>query len=216
MTRRSHNRALGFTLVELLLSIVIAVLVVVLLSSIFSTASRTVAGQAQREQGAPAAMTTIERLRDDLARAILPDQDGGCLLVLKDDPLSFAFCTLRPSPTDGDLRWSGIWHVEFRTEPDVEGALRLVCVEHPSVGPGSAETTTNIVIGGIDRFGVELFDGADWYTTWPPGEEPAKPKAARVQLVAGRFKGQQEWTSEILIPAGMVVTSSVLRAAPAR
>jgi type II secretory pathway pseudopilin PulG len=202
----------GFTLVELLLSILIAVLVVSLLGSIFMTSARTAAGQEERRHEAPAALELLERVRDDLARAILPAEDDACGLVLAEDPWSLSFCTLRPSPTDTDFRWAVIWRVEYRMEPDEAGGARLVSVEHPAVGPASAAPATNVLIAGIDRFDLALYDGATWNATWPPESGRGRPLAARVELVASRFKGQQEWQAEILIPAGMVVTSRVTRA----
>lgn len=212
MARSLECRSPGFTLVELLLSVAIAAVVVALLASLFASTARTVEGQEARTKDAPAAMDVLDRLRDDIGRAFFPEQDDACVPVLVAEPLSFSFCTVRPPRDATDWRWSETWHVEYRTEPDpAASGLRLVCVESPATGPGSEHPVTNTVIGAIDRVAVELFDGAEWRTAWPPEGKPVRPAAARIQLVAGRFKGQQAWTTEVLIPAGLAVTSGVTR-----
>ncbi|HEY8240322.1 MAG TPA: hypothetical protein VIH35_02700 [Kiritimatiellia bacterium] len=207
----------AFTLIELLLAILIGVLVVVLLTSILATTARTTQGQSERAKGEPAAMDAMDQLRDDLTRAILPDNDAGCAMSLKPEPAVFGLCTLRLSETVADPQWSKTWRVEYRTEPDEAGGIRIVRIEQPAIGPGALDgAVTGLVIGAIDRFAVELYDGAEWHKEWPLEDGSSRPVAARIEISAERFKGRKKWETEIFIPAGLVVTSSVIRTAPGR
>jgi type II secretory pathway pseudopilin PulG len=213
VTCRGKARS-AFTLVELLLSLVIAVLLVVLLSSMLIATTRTAAGQGERAKGTPAALDAIDTIRDDITRLFLPSDDAGCTLSLKTDPAQLSFCTLQPSETDVDLRWSKTWRVEYKTAPDEAGGIRVLRIASPAIGPGALDgAVTSVVIGAVDRFAVEIYDGVEWHKEWPMDSGPAKPVAARVELSAARFKGKPDWTTEIFIPAGLVVTSTIVRAA---
>jgi type II secretory pathway pseudopilin PulG len=202
----------GVTLIELLFSLVIATLIVVLVFSIYRTTSNTVQGQKERAQGAPAVAQALEQLREDLTASIFPAEDDACaFLVGKTNGSAFvSFCSLQLPEGETDPKWSRAMRVEYR----IETGTQLVRIVTALLGPGSVDgSETNLLLGDVDTFRVEAYDGADWLEAWP-GETSASqptPRAVRVEIASARFRGKPSWQSEFFIPAGLVVTSSLVR-----
>ncbi|MFH0908061.1 MAG: type II secretion system protein GspJ [bacterium] len=200
----------GVTLIELLLALVIASLVVAIVFSIYRTTSRAVQGQQERAQGAPAAARALEQLRADLTSSFFPAEDDGCAFSISETngSTTLSFCSLQLAEGEADPKWSRAMHIEYR----IEAASQLVRVVTASVGPGSVDGSgTNVLLGNLDTFRVEAYDGADWLDTWPGETAEAQPHAVRVELASARFKGKTSWQSEFFIPGALVVTSSVVR-----
>ena len=202
----------GVTLIELLLALVIATLVVALVFSIYRTTSHAVRGQRQRAQGAPAAAQALEVLRADLTSSIFPADDDNCIFSVSatNGSSALSFCALQLLEGEADPKWSRAISVEYR----IEGGSQLVRVVRALLGPGSVDgATTNLLVNDLDTFRVEAYDGADWLDTWP-GDTSTKqpqPRAIRAEIASARFKGKTSWQSEFFIPAGLVVTSSMVR-----
>jgi len=202
----------GVTLIELLLALVIATLVVALVFSIYRTTSNAVRGQQQRAQGAPAAAQALEQLRIDLTSSIFPADDDSCIfsVATTNGSSSLSFCSLQVLEGEADPKWSQAIKVEYR----VEGGSQLVRIVSALLGPGSVDgAATNLLLGDLDTFRAEAYDGTDWLDTWPgeTSQKEPQPHALRVEIASARFKGKTTWQSEFFIPAGLVVTSSMVR-----
>jgi type II secretory pathway pseudopilin PulG len=209
------------TLVELLLSVAIAVVAASLAFSLFRTVSRTLEGQAAREQGGRAARGALDRLRDDLSGAFAPEGVSECGFSLsprEDDTnqtAELSLCILAPPPPEEDARWSRALRVRYRADPAAGGGpARLLRTEEALSGPGAMQPpATNVAAEGLRLFAVELWDGGSWRSSWSADSEKVPPRAARIRLASAQ--GGREAADEpleIYIPAGMVITSSFERA----
>lgn len=208
-------RRSGVTLIELLLALVIATLVVALAFSIHRTTSRAVQGQQARAQGAPAASRALEQLRGDLAASIFPADDDACLFSVgtTNGAATLSFCSLQLPEDEADPKWSRAMRVEYR----VEAGTQLARVVTALLGPGSIDgAATNVLVGDLDTFRVEAYDGTDWLDVWPgeTSQSEPRPRAVRVEIASARFKGKTSWQSEFFIPCSLVVTSSLVRGSP--
>jgi type II secretory pathway pseudopilin PulG len=200
----------AFTLVELLLSLVIATLIVGLVLSIYRTTAGAVQGQKNRARGGPAAARALEQIRDDLTSAMFPAEDGSCACALATTNGSsvFSFCSLLPVEGEADPKWSRAFHVEYGLDP----GANLVRVVQPAAGPGSTDgAVTNVLVENIDLLKIAVFDGTEWQEEWPGENAQAKPGLVRVEIASARFKGKTSWQTEVFVPAGNVVTSSIAR-----
>jgi prepilin-type N-terminal cleavage/methylation domain-containing protein len=216
-TRRADlpaaHRRRGLTLIELLLSLAIGVMVVTLVFTTHRTVTSVLRGQREREAGTRAVALAEELLRQDLATLFVPAGDRNCALLLEKDPdrdacSILSFCRIETREGERDLRWGDPVHYRYSVSTSASGAPQLDRVRSVPAGPlSSAPAVTNVIAGGAELFRVQLFDGAQWLDTWPPGSSTnaAPPQLARVEI-AGR-------TTDIFIPVGLVITSQIERAA---
>ncbi|MFH0880632.1 MAG: type II secretion system protein, partial [Lentisphaerota bacterium] len=114
------NRAEGMTLIELLLSLVIAILIASVLYSIYFTASRATQSQKQRLDGFLPAAEALEELSRDLSCAFAPRGQEDCELSLKkpaqgeDGVPELSFCNAVFSGRDGNLHWVDMQRMAYR------------------------------------------------------------------------------------------------------
>lgn len=204
----------GFTLVELLVALVIAVLVAVAVVALYGTATRTVTDQQRRARGPHTASQALDRMAEDLARAYLRTASTNDDVSLENGGTNRApgvsavltFCTLDPAQGE-EPDWAGIRRVTYRLA--TEGGA-LVREDQPLVGLGSVEgRSTNVMLAAVETFQVELFDGAEWQSTWAgtPGDG-RRPRLARITIGSPAWPSQQ---AELLIPSGHSVTSRLIR-----
>jgi len=209
---RTNN---GWTLIELLLSVGIALLIVALLTSVYHTVLSASQGQAAR-RGQEEARQALSYLSRDLQTAFHPEGDITCQLSLtnRDHPnkgFRLSFCTAIPNEREIDLRWFNLIGVHYETATDEIGT-RLLRVTTPLVGPGSLmPPVTNELVHQVRKASVSLFDGEDWIDVWPASEPPKMPKAARLVLSVGNGIRPMEWTTEIFLPSGTMVRPGPFR-----
>ena len=195
------------TLVELLVAVVIAVLLIAVIFSTYRTASVVTGGQKLRAAEAHAAAAALEQAQNDLMRAFIPSGDDACAIVLTqaESRASISFCMMEMPENESDLRWARAESVAYRVEH-----ARLLKIARPLTGPGSADgVKTNALAEGVDKFAVQLFDGFEWQDHWPVSTN-VKPRAAKLEIAT---TDKKSWSTEIWIPAGTVITSSIRRAA---
>lgn len=209
------GRRRGFTLVELLVALVLAVLIAVAVVALYGTATRTVADQQARARWPHAAARVLDLMADDLARAFFHTTVTNDFFVLENGGSNqpagvtarLTFCTLDPNP-GGEPAWAGVRRVTYRVEAGAEGAL--LREDQPLTGPGSATgPSTNVMLRDINLFSVEVFDGADWQGAWAAKAGDARtPRITRVAIGSPDWPTQQ---AELMIPAGHSVTSRLIR-----
>jgi prepilin-type N-terminal cleavage/methylation domain-containing protein len=201
----------GLTLVELLVALVISLLIAGVVFSTYRMVSVVASGQQARRQGSHAAAAALEQLRLDLFTAFLPAGDAACALTLQkpaDEQGSSAlsFCLVQRPAAPADPAFAEIWSIGY----SLAGERGLIRSSRPAVGPASIQpAATNQLMGKATAFRVQLFDGISWREQWPAEEEQGKPQRARIELAAG----DSRWEAEFLIPAGLVITSSIQRSA---
>ncbi len=229
----SDTVSTGFTLVELMLAISIAVVLVGLIFSLYFAVSRTVEDQHERRTGGTAMILALEQITRDLVNAIpVPGyEENGFLLETEEaargpaSHLTFCSARTRPAPTGEtgdpaetetgdhparDLRWFEVWEISYRLEYAPRERGRLIRTERPIVGPEALEPPrTNVLATGVDQFHVRVRQDDDWTDTWtvdPHDEQATWPRAARITLAPDtRVQGGQTHMVDVLIPVGWIM-----------
>jgi type II secretory pathway pseudopilin PulG len=199
--------------VELLVALVIAMLIAAAVVALYRITTRTVGDQQARARGPHAAGRVLDRLAEDVGRAVLNADSTGSAFTLYADAVSpvLSFWTLDPaSETEPD--WTLVRQVRYQLAGDPPALARIV---QPLTGTGSlGPALTNIVAAGTESWTVSVFDGQAWQPTWPPPEAAGRrPQCLRIELSStawpvegGRVK------ADLIIPAGLSLTSTVVRA----
>ena len=98
-------------------------------------------------------------------------------------------------------------------EMAAETTAALLRVSAPLVGPLAAAPVTNVLMTGVASFRAAVFLGGEWNDRWPAGgDSNAVPSALRIEIVPAAPAGRAtNWTTDLLIPAGLTFTSSFER-----
>lgn len=229
-----ESRARGFTLVELILALSIAVVLVGLIFSLYFAVSRTVNKQHERRTGDTAIVLALEQLTRDLTTTMPAAgyEAGGFLLETEEAARGYAshltFCSARSrsAPMDTtreetdlddtasnawDLRWFEAVEITYRLEYAPRKRGRLLRTERPIVGPEALEPPrTNVLATGVDQFHVQIRHEDDWSNSWAADphdhEQAAWPRAARITVVPDqRVGGGKTRTVDVLIPVGWTI-----------
>ncbi len=215
----AHSSRSGMTLIEVLLALSIATLVIALVLSIYHTVSLNVQSQEKRHKGSVAIAGAVQQLSDDLARTFIVEDNDQCIFSLtpaserEDLGSSVSFCMTRRQEGERDARWLVAEHVEYRAEKGENGGINLVRERQPLAGPQTRDTCgTNILITGISRFQITVFDGEEWQESWPVDDQVRCPKAAHIEIQAAQPEASPVFKTTVFLPAGNVISSSFIRA----
>lgn len=208
--------ATGFSLIELIVALGIAALVTAVLFAAYHTVIRTAEQQGLRGRAASASARALDQVSRDLACALhVPDTpalrfalgvrgkaggDGEQVLVLT---------TTRPPAADPDLRWFTVEQVTYLFRGDT-----LYRIARPLPEEQGVPATTNVAARGVRRFEPSAWAGEVWTNVWPLDErsDPLPPAVrVRIETAAGRDGPAQAFDTEVYIPAGNAVTSSLTR-----
>ena len=208
------------TLIEVLLSVAITVLVVTLVLSVYHTVTVTLRSQQERQAGAGAAADALTLIARDVSCTFVAWRDNATAFALSpsedaqrpDSDLSF--CTSIVPDGETDLRWCELEQVAYRVTTDPRQERTLIRANRPLAGPGAASApVTNVLATGIEQFRVTVYDGTNWIASWPAAGSPICPRAARIEIRARQATGTRDLQTEVFIPAGNVITSSLVRVA---
>jgi type II secretory pathway component PulJ len=204
------------TLIELILAIAIASLVITLVFSVYRTVSVTMQGQDERRRGADAVADAVQRIARDIACTFAPKSDAACKFILgkgASTPAAsqLSFCTAVMPDGETELRWVQLHRVTYRVGTGSKDTAGLLRESQPLAGPGAfAPPVTNALANDVESFRVSVYDGSEWKDEW--SGDAACPRAARIELTARHGSGTKTFQTEVLIPAGNSVTSTVVRA----
>lgn len=201
----------GFTLIELVLALAIAVLVAALAWSLLFTTTDTVERQQDAARGPQAAARAMDLLAEDLTHLFIPAGDEACAPALRaagDEPFELSFCRMQASGSTRELPWTEPRAIVYRVGGGDSFTAALLRVSATLSGVERVET--NVLVERIESLRVEFSDGAAWHAGWPPPEGgDLKPRVARVEL---RLPGRIEpLSAEYWLPAGHVETSRIIR-----
>jgi len=207
----------GMTLIELILAIAIASLVITLVFSVYRTVSVTMQGQDERRRGADAVADAVRQIARDLACTFAPKSDNTCKFTLEKEASApeaarLSFCTALLPAGETDLRWCELHRVTYRVGADSKSETALFRENQPLAGPGAfAPPVTNVLASDVESFRVSVYDGAEWNDEWS-SVDAACPRAARIELTVRHGSGTKTFQTEVLIPVGNPVTTTVVRA----
>jgi prepilin-type N-terminal cleavage/methylation domain-containing protein len=222
MSRRAgtvHRRLSrsGMTLIELILAIALASLVVTLVFSVYRTVSTTLQGQDDRRRGADAVADAVQKIARDITCTFAPESDEACKFTLeKGDSAPAAsqlsFCTAVLPEGETDLRWFELHRVAYHIGKDSKGGVVLYRENRPLAGPGAfSPPVTNVLATSVESFHISVYNGSEWNDEWGTAEAGC-PRAARIELTATYGTGTKTFQTEVLIPVGNSVSSTVSRA----
>ena len=207
----SPLRRAGYTLVELLVALALAVMVTALILSTLAVTHRTRRSQAERVACRVLAEGALGQLARDLERAfLLPKTDATAFGLVRgaaasNAVLELAFARVAPLPGEDDLRWAEVARVAYRlTETDATHC-ELTCSSQSLAGPAALQPpVTNAVFSKLTSCDVLLFDGKEWKDSWTGKGTSTNgaPRAARVTVIAERGRARHVATAEIIIPIG--------------
>lgn len=211
--QRNGSSDAGFTLIELIVSLAIAVVVIMLAYSIYHTLISTLRGQERRSQGPDEITWGLQSLTEDLTRLIPvrnPESCGFNLTVDNQAPLlsvECSFCTMVPREDVEGARWADVVHIRYTVSVEGKQAV-LVREARPISGPAALEPPTrSVLIQGLTGFRMEIYDGQSWLTTWVAGPESVWPESARIGILHP-LNDSTNWVEKTLvIPAGRVIKS---------
>ena len=211
-TVRARNN--GFTILEALLSLVIAVLILSVIYSVHKTILTVRQSTEDREDGPVAVMRLLHELSRDLMCAVpIEDAEASLELVTPDTSTNaseLALLTFVSDPEEGHaMEWNSIQRVHYVLRDAGDHTLNLVKEVTPK--PLTEETVvfTNILLSQVAAFRVDVLRDGDWLSAYRCAKQDAWPKAARLCL---QRTGEEAFQTEVFLPAGCVVTSSLSRA----
>ncbi len=203
----------GVTLIELLVALALAILLLGAVYGVYRTATQTLSDQQRRHAADAPTVAALDRLSRDLTCAWFSVPDPACTFRLEPGDAGtlgpeLTFCTLeRPNDEPDPMRADAL-QVTYQLVSDEKRGSLLVRAHRPLSGPGSDQPPrTNSLVAGVQVFRVRVFDGIEWHDAWPTAEEETRPCAARIELQTSGRKRSGLLQTDVLIPAGMVITA---------
>ena len=211
---QSSSRGTGFTLVELLVALALAVVItglVFVMLGIVNTARR---GQSARALCRDTVGRVLQQVAGNLERAFVFSQDEATPFQLargaaaSNAVLELSFARTAPLPGETNLCWAEVSRLTYRLVENDLSNNTLYCLSRPLAGPGAIQpAVTNQIYQGLENFAVQLFDGKDWQDDWGGGtagkSTNAIPRAARLTITVQRGAARYSNTTEVIIPIGM-------------
>ncbi|HMO51394.1 MAG TPA: hypothetical protein PKA21_09720 [Kiritimatiellia bacterium] len=202
----------GATLVELLVALGIGALVIVVVVMAHQALTRETSVQSARLAERDLAEHTLRLLRDDLQGLFHPPGDADAGIALENTAtnlVQLSFVRWERRPHGEPMRTNRLERVRYAFVAEGD-QRRLVTVVEPLLGPDAGSPRTNWPGATWPRLTVHLHDGSSWQTNWT-ADSKTTPLAARVRLW-GDHPTQAVHEAFIVIPAGLTVTSRIVRA----
>lgn len=209
---QSRFRRAGFTLVELLVALALAVVITGLILTTVAITQQARRAQAARAGCRGETSLVLQQLANDLERTFLfPKSDDTAFKLVRGAAASNAvfeltFARTAVAPGESDLRWAEVACVTYRLTEENITNLTLTCTSRALAGPAAFQPpVTNATFPGLENFEVLLFDGKDWKDTWTGGGSStnAAPRAARITVAAQRGTARHAATAEVMIPISL-------------
>jgi type II secretion system protein J len=197
----------GFTLVEILLSLAILSVVLLLLLSAFTGASRTREALTARSREFRQIRIAMDRIGSDLQGAFSSSIRQDSALTCKEDQLSgnpaatFVFTAFElPEPGSGRPP-ANVVKIKYYPVVGADGTSMELHREQSDLPflENKIPLREALMAVGLKGFRVELYDGTEWVKEWPPPgkTKTALPKRAAVTLVDSRG---DTYRREVLLP----------------
>ncbi len=205
-------RPAGFTLVELLVALALAVVISGLILTTLALANQTRRSHAGRAACRAATGRVLQQLANDLERTFLfPKNEDTAFQLTRGAAASNAvwelsFARTAAAAGASDLRWAEVARVTYRLVEENLTNLTLTCASRPLAGPAAFQPpVTNAVFAGLEQCEVRLFDGQQWQDTWigGGGSTNGAPRAARLTVAAQRGSARHVATTEVLLPISL-------------
>lgn len=217
MTARPHARSVqgGMTLVEILVSTLIAILISSVALGLYAAVTSTLRRQAEWRRSWGAADNAIELLRHDLAGALAPattTQPSFALLPGDDNPTSMSslsFYSVKVPPGQTPLRPFQLWHIRYEVcrppETPESPAVLLRAAQSVDGAVGNPPSSPEELLRGIRTLEWQVYDGKNWTNRWDGRLSETLPQGLRVQIELDSTGPTNRLATELLIPAGITL-----------
>lgn len=186
----------GFTLVEILLGGVIAVIILsallLLMHSVVSVR------ESQEEQAGAEALRAVQEEMARQLRHLAVAGSNNCELVTTTDTLSFCAFEVGPSGSVGAKASGWDTLTAFRYTLNDAGSLEQV------TEPRGAPAVTNVILAGVAAFTVRSFREGSWQDTAAAGS----PEMIQIEL---ELDTEERASKTVFIPASIHVQSTLER-----
>lgn len=214
MKRRTVRQRRGFTLVEFLVAAAIAALVTMVIFAVYRTASTTFESVETDRRVFDRAVDAVETVARDLTCSARIPLSGTIYFLLgkgtQADDLNSDLCfhTATRVETQDDTEQFQIERVRYYLQPVPQGSESVLALIRSKQVLGVDGTLGEPVLEDIARevqtFQVVLFDGQNWYGTWPASEGKQQiPSAARITVSCRCGRTVKTFESTAVIRSGM-------------
>jgi type II secretory pathway component PulJ len=208
----------GATLVEVLVALGIGVMITAVVILAHHALTQQAGRQLDRQRIDERADRTINELRLDLQQLFLPLDDDTGTVSLENSAtnlVSLSFLRRARLTSEAALSTSRLERVTYRFEQFGEKTELIRTVAAVTGPDAELPAATNRLGQSWPQIFIHLHDGEAWRTNWPfagmedDKADPPRPRAARIQLLGD---GAPVHETLVVIPSGLSVTSTVLRA----
>lgn len=209
---QSSLRRAGFTLVELLVALALAVIITALALTMLALTNSARRGQFERAACRTEATRPVQQLARDLERTfIFPKNEDTAFKLARgaaasNAVLELAFARTAAETGESDLRWARVERVAYRLVEANMTNFTLVATSRMLAGPAALQPpVTNALFPQLESFELLLSDGKEWKDNWANGSDSTNgaPRAARISVTVRRGGARHTATTEVIIPISM-------------
>jgi len=212
-TSTIQKESSGFTLIETMLSLAIIMIVLGVVYTAYQTVQTVRHSTLKREQGAFAAMKSVNTLARDLSCGLTLNDSSPALILQEADPTSdmssLSFYTTTPG-TDpvSPLTWYTIEQVHYYVNTAVE-PMGLIKETARMIGTNITTVITNVLLQDVVEFDVSAYFNGEWLSSWSSTVGTPWPEAMKILLHIPSV--EEPYETEVYLPIGHVITSSLSR-----
>ena len=204
-------RRAGFTLVELLLAMTLAILVAGILAALLRGLLEAGDGQSARIRGPVASRAAVQHLARELACAFAPPVKDlvPLRLATSTEPgkpeVRLDFYAPVPAPLGYDIE-----QVAYEVERTADGSRELRRISTPCSGPFTNAPVTNLLLRGGFSMAIEAVTNDIARADWPPPGDGAAHLPTSLRLALDR-PGEASIRTEVLLQTATGIRSPVER-----
>lgn len=218
MVKFDRNARRGWSLVELVLASAIAVVLGLIVLTVFRTVAMVRETQQGISVGEAARYAASIQLVDDVTNCFKAEIDDSTFLLregaavagMRERPSRLQLSTYVRMPGEPDPEWHMPVEVIWQVREEKQEAL-LERVERPLSGPDVDHAQTNVLARAIQGFRIEARQADGWVSEFEPGKDLSWPEEIRFRI---NTEAEEDWT-RVYIPVAIRVPSSIDRSSAA-
>ncbi len=206
------------TLLELLLAMGMAIMLIVIAFSVYSTVMSTIRAQSLRRATRSPAVEALDLMNHNLTCSLIPLGLTNAPFILDTKTngktaVRLRFFTTENSTYSNDWKHYDIIQIQYMLRScNVTNGYSLIrqrwsfrmtlqdkLIRLPTADSHSPEEK---LVTNINKFQIEVFNGQEWTNQWGIEQSEGIPQAARISIDIGQTMNSHTLKSETIIPAG--------------